>query len=275
MQSNPKIAFKKYVISDNKNELPLKKTAVSKFLDDLFYINDPFCKNYLPFNIIKEINKGILDTKGNPISDFDENKLINEYSKIGNIELDIAEKFGLSRLSFKNMIYELLSPLKDEFKKRTICNLGYEENTYPYLNKLINISFYFEKHKTIKSDMISVIPKYNLIDANMDSIINIKILEPLKETRKANGPSRVYYKNESDSWYTIEGAYMKNFQNDKKYLDSKKYYYNFNGEIYEKKKVFFSTFKNELKILINPGSLLFILYVVEDLLFDREKHEYI
>ena len=172
------------------------------------------------------------------------------------------------------MIYELLSPLKDEFKKRTICNLGYEENTYPYLNKLINISFYFEKHKTIKSDMISVIPKYNLIDANMDSIINIKILEPLKETRKANGPSRVYYKNESDSWYTIEGAYMKNFQNDKKYLDSKKYYYNFNGEIYEKKKVFFSTFKNELKNLINPGSLLFILYVVEDLLFDREKHEY-
>ena len=275
MQSNPKIAYKKYVIGDDKNDLPLKKTAISKFLDDLFYIHDPFCKNYLTFNIIKEISKGILDSKGNPITDFDENKLANEYSKIGNIELDIADKFGLSRLCFKNMIYELLYPLKDEFKKKSICNLGYEENTYPHLHKLINVSFYFEKHKIIKSDMITVIPKNNLIDANMDSIINIKILEPFQENKKANAPSRIYYKNESDSWYTIEGAYLKkNYQGDKKYLDTKKYYYNFNPEIYEKKKVFFSTFKNELKVQINPGNLLFILYVVEDLLLDREKHEY-
>ena len=123
--------------------------------------------------------------------------------------------------------------------------------------------------------MITVIPKNNLIDANMDSIINIKILEPFQENKKANAPSRIYYKNESDSWYTIEGAYLKkNYQGDKKYLDTKKYYYNFNPEIYEKKKVFFSTFKNELKVQINPGNLLFILYVVEDLLLDREKHEY-
>ena len=35
MQSNPKIAYKKYVIGDDKNDLPLKKTAISKFLDDL------------------------------------------------------------------------------------------------------------------------------------------------------------------------------------------------------------------------------------------------
>ena len=67
---------------------------------------------------------------------------------------------------------------------------------------------------------------------------------------------------------------MKKFSGDKKSLDSKKYYYNFNAEIYEKKKVFFSTFKNELKVPVNPGNLIFILYVVEDLLFDKEKHEY-
>lgn len=67
---------------------------------------------------------------------------------------------------------------------------------------------------------------------------------------------------------------MKNFPNDKRNLDSKKYYYNFNGEFYEKKNVFYSTFKNELKVPINPGNLLFVLYVVEDLLFNKIKHEY-
>ena len=274
MQNNPKIAFKKYVISDNKKEIPIYKTAISKFLDDIFYINDPFCQNYIPFNIIREIIKGILDTKGNPISELDEIKLANEYSKIGNIELDTNEKFGLSRLSFKNMIYDLLIPIKDEYKKKSIYNLGYEENSYPYLNKLINVSFYFEKQKNYKSDMITVIPKNNLIDTNMDSIINIKILENCKENRKVNGPIRVFYKSDNDSWYTIEGCYMKNFPNDKRNLDSKKYYYNFNGEFYEKKNVFYSTFKNELKVPINPGNLLFVLYVVEDLLFNKIKHEY-
>lgn len=272
MQNSPKIISKKYVIKDpKKKEIPLYKTAISKFLDDLFYINDPFCKNYLPFNIIKEIIKGVLDNKGNQGIILDEQKLINEYSKMGNIDL---EKFGLSRLSFKNMIYDLLNQLKEEYIKRSICNLGYEENTYPYLNKLINISFYFEKQKNNKLDIINITPKNNLIDTNMDSIINIKILEKCKENRKANGPIRVYYKNGSDSWYVIEGAYMKKFPNEKRSLETKKFYYNFNGEIYEKRKVFYSTFKNELKVQINPGNLIFVLYVVEDLFFDKNKNEF-
>ena len=274
MQSNPKIISKKYVIKDKKKEIPLNKTVINKFLDDLFYINDPFCKNYLPMNILKGINKALLDNKGNQNLIFDESKIINEYSKLGNIELDTKEKFGLSRLSFKNMIYDSLNTLKEEYIKRSVCNLGYEENTYPYLNKLINISFYFEKQKNNKSDIISIIPKNNLIDVNMDSLINIRILEDCKENRKANGPIRVYYKNESDSWYVIEGAYMKRFPNDKRSLETKKFYYNFNGEIYEKRKVFYSTFKKDLKVQINPGNLIFILYAVEDILFYKSKTDY-
>ena len=274
MQANPKIYYKKYLLNDNKNnKLPLSKTAISKFLDDLFYINDPFCKNYLTKNIIKEITKSLLDSKGNQIHNLDELSFINEYSKLGNIELDTNENFGLSRLSFKNMIYNLLNPLNDEYKKKSMSNLGYEENTYPYLNKLINVSFYFEK-KNNKSYIISITPKNNLIESNIDSIINIKILENYKDNRKAYGPARIYYRNESDSWYTIEGAYAKKIQNEKKNLETKKYYYNFNGEMYEKKKVYYSTFKNELKVQISPGNLIFVLYVVEDLLFDKSTHEY-
>ena len=70
----------------------------------------------------------------------------------------------------------------------------------------------------------------------MDSLINIRILEDYKENRKTNEPISVYYKNESDSWYVIEGAYMKRFPNNKRSLKTKKFYYNFNGEIYDKKK---------------------------------------
>ena len=47
----------------------------------------------------------MLDNKGNKNLIFEESKIINEFSKLRNIELDTKEKFGLSRLSFKNMIY--------------------------------------------------------------------------------------------------------------------------------------------------------------------------
>ena len=144
-----------------------------------------------------------------------------------------------------------------------------EENTYPYLNRFVAVSFYFEKQKSNKPDIITITPKNNLVDYNIDSIINIKILENSKHNPKVFGPTRVCYTHENDSWYTIEGAYMKKFANEKKNTESKKYYYVFNNEYYEKKKVYYSTFKNDLRVMMHPGNLIFILYVVEDLLIDK------
>ena len=142
------------------------------------------------------------------------------------------------------MMYELMTPLSDELKKKCMINLGYEENTYPYLNRFVAISFYFEKQKNSnKPDVVTVTPRNNLIDTNIDSIINIKILENSKYNSKVFGPTRVYYTNDNEPWYTIEGAYMKKFSNEKRNTDTKKYYYVFNNEYYEKKKVFYSTFK--------------------------------
>ena len=274
MQKSPKIISKNYVLNDEKqNPLPIHKTVISKFLDDLFYIYDPFCKNYLPSNIISEICKSIYDSKGKPVTEIDELSLMNKYSRIGDIELN-SDNFGLSKLCFKNLIYDLLTPLSDELKKKSMSNLGYEENTYPYLNRFVSVSFYFEKNKGVKSDIITVSPKNNLIDANMDSIINIKILENCKHNIKVFGPTRICYTNDSDSWYTIEGAFMKKFSNEKKNSETKKYYYVFNNEYYEKKKVFYSTYKNDLRVVIHPGNLLFILYVVEDLLIDKSRQDF-
>ena len=274
MQRNPKIISKNYVISDDKqNTLPLHKTVINKFLDDLFYLYDPFCKNYITYNILNEIAKNISESKGKPGHEVDELSLINKYTKIGELDLN-PEKFGLSRLSFKNFVYELLAPLSDELKKKSMYNLGYEENTYPYLNRFISVSFYFEKQKVVKSDIVTITPKNNLVDVNMDSIVNIKILENGKHNAKVFGPTRVYYTHESDSWYTIEGAYMKKFTNEKKNTDAKKYYYVFNNEYYEKKKVFYSTYKSDLRVMMHPGNLLFILYVVEDLLIDKSRQDF-
>ena len=67
---------------------------------------------------------------------------------------------------------------------------------------------------------------------------------------------------------------MKRFPNNKRSFEMKKFNYNFNGEIYEKIKGFYSTFKKDLKVQINPGNLIFILYAVEDILFYKSKTDY-
>ena len=66
---------------------------------------------------------------------------------------------------------------------------------------------------------------------------------------------------------------MKSSSTDKRNIETKKYTYSFTGEPNEKKKVYFSTFKNDLKVQVYPGNLVFVTYVVEDL-FDKAKHDY-
>ncbi len=41
-----------------------------------------------------------------------------------------------------------------------------------------------------------------------------------------------------------------------------------------KRKVFYNTFKKDVKVQINPGNLIFILYAVEDILFYKSKTDY-
>ena len=97
------------------NGLPLTidKTVIPRFLDDVFYLNDPFWYNYLEYKVINEISKNILDNKGHKIKKIDENSLFNKFSKIGEEDYNISkENFGLSNLSFKNFIFEKMTLLK-------------------------------------------------------------------------------------------------------------------------------------------------------------------
>ena len=41
-----------------------------------------------------------------------------------------------------------------------------------------------------------------------------------------------------------------------------------------KRKIFYNTFKKDVKVQINPGNLIFILYAVEDILFYKSKTDY-
>ena len=270
MQKNEKIKSFYYSLRDSDGvPLQIKKTVIPRFLDDVFYLNDPFCKNYLEYKVINSISKNILDNKGHKINKIDENSLYNNYSKIGGFIIK-RENFGLSKLSFKDFIYEQMTLLNELQKKQCIQNLGYENNSYPYLSRYFGISFFFGKFKfDHEKDSITIIPKNNLVDNNMDSIINIRTLEKnLAQVKDIDfgQPKRVYYSNQGNgTWYTIEGVYMrKNIGKEKGENDRKSF--DFDKDLYAKKNVFFSTNSNNITAMVHPGKLKFLLYVVYDVL---------
>ena len=84
MQKNEKIKTIYYSLRDDDGvPLVIQKTVIPRFLDDIFYLNDPFGYNYLEYKVINEITKNILDNKGHKITKLDVKSLYNNYSKIG------------------------------------------------------------------------------------------------------------------------------------------------------------------------------------------------
>ena len=272
MQKNEKIKSFYYSLRD-KNGLPLTihKTVIPRFLEDVFYLNDPFGYNYLEYKVVNEIAKNILDNKGHKIKKIDENSLFNKYSKIGESDCNMNKKnFGLSKLTFEDFIIEEMALLTELQKKQCMQNLGYENNTYPYLGRFIGVSFYFGKFIMSSSpkDSIKIIPRNNLVDSNMDKFVNIRNLEKnifqLKDIVSST-PKRIYYS--SPGWYTIEGVYMKKNsmgKEEKKIFDFKK-------EIYNGKNVFFSTNSSNITAMVNSGRFKFLLYVVSDVFKSKGK----
>ena len=263
MQKNEKIKSYYYSLRDkNGHPLQIQKTVIPRFLDDVFYLNDPFGKNYLEYNVINSIAKNILDNKGHKIKNIDENSLYNNFSKITDGIFDIKkEKFGLSKLSFEDFIFDEMTLLTELQKKQCMQNLGYENNTYPYLSRLIGVSFYFGNCDD--RDIIKIIPKNNLTDSNIDKFVNIRTLEKnifLMKNIDFGRPKRIYYPLQG--WYTIEGVYMKKNMMGK---DEKKMY-DFEKEIYKGKNVFFSTNSNNITAMVNSGNIKFLLYTVMDVI---------
>ena len=271
MQKNEKIKSFYYSLRDNKGiPLPINKTVIPRFLDDVFYLNDPFGRNYLEYKVINEIAKNILDNKGHKIKKIDEISLFNNFSKIGEGDVNITkEKFGLSKLSFEDFIFEKMTLLTELQKKQCMQNLGYENNTYPYLSRFIGVSFYFGKfNNSNEKGIIKIIPKNNLLDTNMDKFVNIRTLEKSISQikgKETGNPKRIYYP--SKEWYTIEGVYLRKNQFGK---DEKKNY-DFEKEIYKKKNVFFSTNSNNISAVAHSGKIKFLLYVAADVLNGKDK----
>ena len=279
MQKNEKIKSYYYSLRD-KSGLPLTidKTVIPRFLDDVFYLNDPFGYNYLEYKVVNEISKNILDNKGHKIKKVDENSLFNNFSKIGEGDYNITkENFGLSNLSFKDFIIEKMTLLTELQKKQCMQNLGYENNTFPYLSRFIGVSFYFGKFNSHNDkDIIKIIPKNNLLDTNMDKFVNIRTLEKnidkLKDVEFGT-PKRIFYPPySSQGWYTIEGVYMKKNLMGKE----EKKIFDFQKDLYEGKNVYFSTNNNNITAMVHSGKIKFLLYVVSDVFkgFDKKNDNF-
>ena len=272
MQKNEKIKSFYYSLRDKKGlPLPIHKTVIPRFLDDVFYLNDPFGHNYLEYKVINEIAKNLLDNKGHKIKKIDEDSLFNNYSKIGEGDVNMnKEQFGLSKLSFEDFIFEEMTLLTELQKKQCMQNLGYENNTYPYLSRFIGVSFYFRKfnNNNYVKNIIKIIPKNNLLDTNMDKYINIRTLErsisQLKDI-KPGIPKRIFYPN--NEWYSIEGVYMKKNQTGKE----ERKIYDFEKNFFKGKKVFFSTSSNDITAMVHSGKIKFLLYVVSDVFKGKQK----
>ena len=268
MQKSEKIKCSYYSLRDD-DEVPLsiKKTVIPRFLDDIFYLNDPFGHNYLEYKVINAISKNLLDNKGRKIKEIDENSLYNIFSRIG--ECKKIEKFGLSKLSFKEFIFDKMTLLNELQKKQCMRNLGYEDNTYPYLSRFFGISFYFGKFKRHNdNDILTIIPKNNLVDTNMDSIVNIRTLEKnlskLKNIEYGQ-PKRISFSDQSgDRWYTIEGVFMSKNKGNKS--DNEKKSFDFDKSVYDGENVFYSTNNSNITAMVHPGKWKFLLYVVTDIL---------
>ena len=83
-----------------------------------------------------------MDNKSLKIKKIDENSLYNNFAKIGEIIL------GKKNLDYQNQVLKILffeqkTLLIELQKKQYIQKLGYENNSYPYLNRFFGISFYF------------------------------------------------------------------------------------------------------------------------------------
>ena len=280
MQKNNNIRFKDYSLRDNKDNklLPIQHTIIPKFLDNIFYLNDPFCKHYLPFKVVQQITSQLVDNNGKKVKPIDEkmfNAFIhnsifpndNKYNKTNinsNNNINTSVHNIMPLLLFKDFLYDQMNLINEEHKKQSMQNLGYENNTYPYLSRFVSVNFYFNSDNEVFD--IKLIPKNNLIDNNMDSIVNIRQLEKkLFEFKNAeiHKPLRVNLRKDN-SWYTLEGVYMKKGKEQVK-LSYKERLYSFIPER-NVGDVFYSTYKYNVKTIINPGKLLFVMYVVDNVL---------
>ena len=109
MQKNEKIKSYYYSLRDkNGHPLQIQKTVIPRFLDDVFYLNDPFGKNYLEYNVINSIAKNILDNKSMK-KKVNSNKAINM-----NHSADKEKKFNQDELNSIKKLLELILDIRSK-----------------------------------------------------------------------------------------------------------------------------------------------------------------
>ena len=170
MKPSSNISFKSYNLKDSDNKsIPINQTIISKFLDDLFYMNDPFNNNFVEYPAVKKISENIIDNSGKKNKPIEE-KAFKEYSY--NCKDSNNGKTGLSKLLFKDFMYEKMNLIDENKKKATMLNLGYNINTFPYMGRFFGFSIYFGNTDNLDIESFHLKPFNNIIDNNIPYIIS-------------------------------------------------------------------------------------------------------
>ena len=168
MKQNSNIIYKSYTLKDNENKaIPIQDTIISKFLDDLFYLNEPFGYNFVQCPPFQKITSLIFDNNGKNIKPIEENAF---KSYCLNLK-DNNGKYGLSKLLFKDYLFDKMNLINEKLKKETMLILGYNYNTYPYLGRFFSFSIYFSDTDNLNVNEVQIHPCNNIIDNNIPYII--------------------------------------------------------------------------------------------------------
>ncbi|MCQ2819573.1 MAG: C2 family cysteine protease, partial [archaeon] len=200
MQRNEIYSKTTYNIDDKEaGAAALEDSIVSNFIDDLFYINDPLCYNYLNFETVSQISGQIVDSNGRrmrPIDKVSFESFLNFHSFEDDNSSKTREEYstkikGMTQTLFKMYMFERMRNSQKEQKKESLQNLGYDRTQYPYLAKFFSCSFYFNTMSDDKSlvELIKVTPRNNLKQKNMDNFANcLRVSKALEEgTAKYEG----------------------------------------------------------------------------------------
>ena len=117
----------------------------------------------------KKISENIIDNSGKKNKPIEE-KAFKEYSY--NCKDSNNGKTGLSKLLFKDFMYEKMNLIDENKKKATMLNLGYNINTFPYMGRFFGFSIYFGNTDNLDIESFHLKPFNNIIDNNIPYIIS-------------------------------------------------------------------------------------------------------
>lgn len=144
LQKSPEA--KKHVFQAyNKQTNELLTDVLDYIFEDIFLINDTFCKDYLNIEQINNIISRLMVNSSNLRDKFESDEkflgFVNKYSKGAP---------GITLKGFTKFMTDIFRERSENDIKELLNNFGYDKNLYPFLNKFYSIKFCSLKNFTTR-----------------------------------------------------------------------------------------------------------------------------